>query len=366
MEFVQERITTLHDFGTGLPEPRLSEAAIVVPMTEREHSSLAAERTLRSLESASPGTVIVPIRAPAAEIDTIADWLYQFSLPLEVLWCSSDPVQSLLATYNLNGEAGKGRDVWMSLGLAADEAQYVLCHDADCRTIDATAFQRLLAPLKDGFSFSKAYYARVENGKLFGRLFRLFYVPLLEVLSTRYDPPVLTYLDAFRYALAGEIGLTADRALKLRAERRFGFEVGCLGELYRLSGFDGTAQVDLGRYEHEHRAVTGPNGLTDMSHEVFTALDRILDEHDIAVDLDWLQSAYVSAARDMVEQYGADARHNQLAYDQAAELDQISYYADAIHTANRDDDRLPAWSDTELTPDELREANARGLSNARE
>ncbi|MFC6765095.1 glycosyl transferase family 2, partial [Natrinema soli] len=58
MEYVQERIATLHEFGEGdgMSESlardaaaAVSETAIVVPMTAREYESPAAERVLGEL-----------------------------------------------------------------------------------------------------------------------------------------------------------------------------------------------------------------------------------------------------------------------------------------------------------------------------
>jgi len=51
MEYVQERVATLHDFTDPVPDAPVERAAVVVPMTEREHASLAAERVLSALEA---------------------------------------------------------------------------------------------------------------------------------------------------------------------------------------------------------------------------------------------------------------------------------------------------------------------------
>src|SRR5699024_10887086 len=117
------------------------------------------------------------------------------------------------------------------------------------------------SPLSMGYEFSKGYYARIEDGRLYGRLFRLCYVPLVEALATDHEAAILSYLDAFRYGLAGEFAATADLVRRLRPPLAWGLEVATLGDAFDHAGFSGSAQVDLGRHEHEHRPVVGADGL---------------------------------------------------------------------------------------------------------
>ena len=355
MEYVQERIATLHDFGDAVPEAPVDRAAVVVPMTEREYGAWAAERTMARLESVDPARVFVPLRASPARAADFHEWLAGFDLPTEVLWCSGERLEALLDERGLDGEAGKGRDVWLALGLAAADHPYVVCHDADVRSYEAADVSRLLAPLSWGYSFTKGYYARVENDRLYGRLFRLLYVPLVRALLSSHDAPILDYLDAFRYALAGEFAATADLVRGLRVERRFGLEVGTLGGAFDAAGVEGTAQVDLGRYEHDHRAVSGPTGLADMSEDVAAALLRAVEEHDVAPDYDGLPAAFRGAAADLIRGYEADARFNGMAYEVADERDQVEQYAASIGPPGADD-RLPPWEDVDIDPADVLDA----------
>ena len=355
MEYVQERVATLHDFGDAAPNAPTDRAAVVVPMTEREYGGWATERTLSELETADPARVVVPLECSAARAAEFRGWLSGFDVPLEVLWCSGEGVESLLAERGLDGEAGKGRDVWLALGLAAAEYPLVVCHDADVRTYDAGHVARLLAPVEWGYDFVKGYYARVENQRLYGRLFRLLYAPLVRALQDAHRAPILDYLASFRYALAGEFAATADLVSGLRVERRFGLEVGTLGHAFDAAGVEGTAQVDLGRYEHDHRAVTGPAGLADMSEDVVAALLRVVEDRGVEPDYDRLPDAYRAAATALCRGYEADARFNALSFDPAEERAQIDRYADAVHPPGADD-RLPAWDDVDLDPAAVREA----------
>lgn len=361
MEYRQESVTTLHDFGSADPAAPLSRTAVVVPLTDREFAGLSPERVLSSLQTLDTGDVIVPLRSPGDRVREILDWLSAFDLEEAVLWCNAPAVEDLLASHGLDGNAGKGRDIWLALGLAA-EADYVAFHDTDVRSHETRDLRKLVAPLAGGFDFVKAYYARVENGQLFGRLFRLLVTPLLAALRERSDAPVLRYLDGFRYALAGEMAMSGDLARQIRIPRRWGLEVGTLGEAFRHVGFAGSSQVDLGVYEHEHRSVAGPTGLSDMSHGVARALFRVLEDAGYPIDFDSLRSAYRDAAADLIDKYEADAWFNDYDYDPEAEREQVEAYSDAI-TRPGPDDRLPTWESSSLALSELEAARQAALDS---
>jgi glucosyl-3-phosphoglycerate synthase len=357
MDYTQERVATLHDYGGADPDAPTDRAAVVVPMTDREYAGLAPERVFSELESVDPAEVVVPLRAPAGRVPEFRAWLEEFDVDLTVLWCDGPRVESLLADAGLDGERGKGRDVWLALGVAAAGNDYVVVHDADTTTYEGRDVRKLLFPLGEGFDFSKGYYARVENDRLYGRLFRLFYEPLVAALADAHDREVLSFLGAFRYALAGECAMTSDLARGVRVQRKWGLEVGTLGEAYRLAGTAGAAQVDLGRYGHDHRAVSGPTGLSEMSEGVGSALFRALEDAGVDVEYDTLAGRYLDQADAFVRAYGADAAFNGLDYDAADERGQTETYAGAI-SAPGPDTRLPAWDDAPLGPDEVAAAAA--------
>lgn len=358
MEYVQERIATLHDLTDPTPAAPTDRAAVVVPMTDREFAGLAPERTLETLETVEPARVIVPLRAPAPRVEAFAAWLSGFDLDLTLVWCNAPAVEDLLAEHGIEGPAGKGRDVWLGLGLAARE-EYVALHDADVRNYDTAHVPRLLAPL-DEFEFSKGYYARVENSRLYGRLFRLFFAPLVAALSERHSHAIVEYLGAFRYALSGEMGVTSSVARSVRPEPVWGLETGLLGEAFSVAGFPGTVQVDLGVHEHDHRAVRGETGLVGMSEHVASALFRLLEDEGICPDFATLPERYREVAGRFVRGYAADAAFNRLEYDREAERAQIDGYAEAIQPVGNDR-RLPAWVDTDLAPEDVASASGRAL-----
>ncbi|WIV66897.1 glycosyl transferase family 2 [Natrialbaceae archaeon AArc-T1-2] len=352
MEYIQERIATLHDFGTrpsSVTGPA-DDVAVVVPMTDREHASLAAERVLSELERFDPAAVYVPVRAAPDRIEPFREWLESFELSLRVLWCNAPAVGDLLVEAGLANGFGKGRDVWLALGPAATACDRVVVHDADARSYEADHVARLVAPLEQGFTFAKGYYARVENDRLYGRLCRLFYEPLVRALTDAHDEPIVDYLESFRYALAGEFAATADLVRRLRPPRAWGLEIATLGDAYAHAGFEGTAQVDLGRHEHDHRSVAGDTGLEGMSREVAAALFRVLEEGGLEPDYETLPGRYRETGRRLIERYRADAAFNGLEYDPAAERDQLARYAEAIEPPGPDR-RLPPWTDAPFAPE---------------
>jgi glucosyl-3-phosphoglycerate synthase len=350
MEYVQERIATLHAYDSPDPSVPVGRAAVVVPLADGDWGTPAAGGVFAALEKADPGRVVVALRADPGHVGDAIDWLERFDLSLSVLWCDAPAVEAVLADAGVTGEDadGKGRDVWLALGVASD-AEHVVVHDADATTYDSTHLSRLLFPLTRGYEFSKGYYARVENDRLYGRLCRLFVIPLVRTLAAAHDTDLLAYLSAFRYPLAGEFATTGNLARRLRVPRGWGLELGTLGDVFDHVGFAGTAQVDLGTHEHDHRPVAGGSGLGRMAREVGQTLFTVLEERRIDPDYTTLPDRYESRGRRLVEQYAADAVFNGLSHDAAAERAQVERYGDAIAPPRRDN-RLPAWRDTPLDP----------------
>ncbi|AUX09153.1 glucosyl-3-phosphoglycerate synthase [Halalkaliarchaeum desulfuricum] len=357
MDYIQDQVTTLHDLADATPDAPVSESAVVVPIAGDRIESVTPEHVFTALSAVDPVEVVVPLRAPGDVAERFRKWVRSFDLSATVLWCDADALEATLVEHGIDGDHGKGRDVWLGLGVAASRAEYVAVHDADATTYSRNHVPRLLAPLGMGYSFAKGYYARVEDGRLYGRLTRLFVAPLIRALETRHHHPFVRYLAAFRYPLAGEFALTADLARRVRLQRRWGLEIGLLGEAFGAAGSRHSAQVDLGFHRHDHHPVTGDRGLSTMALEVGTALFRAVDDHGVDVDYAALSTAYREAADRLVEQYAADAAFNGLAYDPDAEREQSRTYADGIRPPGPDA-RLPTWADTTLSPSAVVDAAA--------
>jgi len=364
MDYLQERVTTLHNLTDAVPAMPRGDSAVVVPIAGESETAVTPTHVFEALESVGPETIVVPLRAPRDVAVAFDRWAADFDLDVATLWCNAPAVAPLLDDHDLDGAMGKGRDVWLGLGLAAERADYVAVHDADASTYSPKHVPRLLAGLDMGHEFVKGYYARVEDGQLYGRLARLFVAPLLRALSSAHDDSLLSYLSAFRYPLAGEFAFTADAARSIRAQRAWGLEIGMLGEAYDVVGETATAQVDLGMHRHDHRPVGGRGGLSTMAQEVGEALFRVLEDRGLAPDYERLPDAYRDAADTLVRQYGADAAVNGLTYDPEAERSQVRSYAESIR-APGPDDRLPAWTETTLSPTAVREVSRDTLGRPR-
>lgn len=365
MEYVQERITTLHDFDGTAPRGPIERTTVIVPMTSQDVGSDAATQILTILNQTGPGGVIIPARVNNGDIGRFNRWADQYAPDATVIWCNSPRIDGLLDDNEISSPMGKGRDVWLALGVSTirTDQEFVIVHDADARSYSADLIHRLCWPLEHGFTFSKGYYARIEDNRLYGRLFRLFIVPLLRALRSQHDHEVIHYLESFRYALAGEIGMTRSIAGRVRSEPTWGFEMGMLGEMFHLAGEDRVAQVDLGIHEHDHRAVGGPGGLAMMSRVVSDAVMRLLADHEIQPDIPSLRTAYRCEASSICLQYGADAAFNGLDYDLDAELAQIDSYSKAIDRPDADA-RLPAWEDVKLDPSEIQTVSEEEIRTA--
>ena len=370
MEYVQERITTLHAFGeagaSGVEHPPLDRVGVIVPLSGRDCESPAADRVFSTLAAVDPGHVIVPVDAPTERISRIVDWIDGFALDVTVLWCNADSLGRYLRDHGLGEPTGKGRDVWLALGAMLDRPpiEYVVIHDADARSYSGEVVRRLVWPLAAGHGATKGYYARIEDRCLYGRLFRLLYAPLLRAIGEGHPAPIVRYLSAFRYALAGEIAMTTAVAGSVRPHPGWGFETGMLGEWFDHVGRAGTAQVDLGVHRHDHRDVDGPAGLSSMAEAVASAVFRSLERNGLAPDYDDLRGRYRECGRTLVEQYAADARFNGLSFDAASEIDQVERYAGAIQPPGPDP-RLPAWESTAVDASAVLEHSAEAIEPGR-
>ncbi|WP_254280265.1 glycosyl transferase family 2 [Haloarcula marina] len=355
MDYAQERITTLHDLTDPTPDAPVDDSAVVVPIAGETVDAVTPDYVFDPLATVGPAEVVVPLRAPADVVAAFREWVAEYDLSVTALWCDAPELDTLLENHGLAGETGKGRDVWLGLGVAASRADYVAVHDADATTYSAATVPRLLAPLAMDHDFVKGYYARVEDRQLYGRLVRLFVAPLVRALEDRHHHPFVHYLASFRYPLAGEFAFTADAARRIRAQRAWGLEIGMLGEAFDVVGADGTAQVDLGLHQHDHKPVGGRGGLSTMSEQVGEALFRAVEGAGVDPDYKTLPTAYIKAGERLVEQYAADAAFNGLEYDPAAEREQVDAYRSGIRRPGPDT-RLPAWADTDLPPSAVVEA----------
>jgi glucosyl-3-phosphoglycerate synthase len=277
------------------------------------------------------------------------EFFEDFYTPVTVVWMDSDRVQGLLKMLEQRGLSaggdGKGRSCWMAYGylLAMRDCDVIALHDCDIVNYDRQLLARLCYPVTHphlAFEFCKGYYARVTD-RMHGRVTRLFVAPLVRAMeSMAPTAPFLTYLDSFRYPLAGEFAMDINLARVNRIPADWGLEVGVLAEVFRNCAVSRTCQVDLtDNYEHKHQALSSDDsskGLTRMACEIAKSLFRTLAAEGLVFTADHfrsLQVRYVRLAEDTIARYYADAMLNGLKFDRNAEEVAVAAFAKALRGA---------------------------------
>ena len=276
MDYKQDLITTIHDLGCDIDQldDHLTEVsqslptAVLIPSLYEELERPALTRIRdQLLHCRFVNTVVISLFAKTAEeYFKAVDFFSVLPQPTYVLWENGPRITQILAQLQEQGldlmqHRGKGRAVWLGLGVATLEATAIALHDADIVTYDKTYPLKLLFPLLErefGIAFSKAYYTRLSEHprRMHGRVTRLFVTPLITSLMELFGyRDYLRYLNSYRYPLSGEFALTSDLALNTRIPADWGLEVGLLAEVYRNVARKRIAQVDLGIFEHKHQDI---------------------------------------------------------------------------------------------------------------
>jgi glucosyl-3-phosphoglycerate synthase len=240
---------------------------------------------------------------------------------------------------------GKGQSVWMTLGyiLSARDVYAVATHDCDIVNYHREMLARLVYPVvhpATDFEFSKGYYARATT-KLYGRVTRLFYTPLIRALRRILGQNAfLSYLDNFRYALSGEFALIASLATGIRISPNWGLEVSLLSEIYQRASVNRICQVEISEhYEHKHQALEKDRpdeGLIRMACDIAKALFRFLSQDGIVMSDAFFRTvltAYIQEARVAVEKYHALSLINGLHYDRHEEIDAVEAFVSSLRCA---------------------------------
>lgn len=246
------------------------------------------------------------------------------------------------------GQRGKGRNMWLCFGhvLATGRAKVIASHDCDILTYDRELLARLCYPVANdrlGFDFCKGYAARFTS-QLNGRVMRLMFTPLIRSLESIIGHhPFLSYMDTFRYPLAGEICVDLDVVRRARMPSDWGVEVGMLAEIFRVTSPKAICQVEIAeRFDHKHQDLSARNpakGLNKMAADIALRIFRTMAAEGIRLDsglFDSLQSAYLRKAEDTIRFYSADADINGLAFDRHQEELAVATFVKSIRNAARE------------------------------
>ncbi|MGC6426336.1 MAG: glycosyl transferase [Akkermansiaceae bacterium] len=269
-----------------------------------------------------------------------------------ILWNDGPRLRTLDAELQDRGlaptEAGKGRNVWYCLGytIARDEAEAIALHDCDILTYERKLLARLIYPMANpnfSYQYAKGYYPRLADGKLNGRVTRLLITPLLRSLEQVLGPnEYLSFLDGFRYPLAGEFSFRRGVIPDIRLPSDWGLEMGILSEMYRNYSANRVCQVDIAdRYDHKHQEVSPEDqtkGLSKMSIDICKLVFRKLATEGNVLNKSLfraVKASYFRNALDFVERYKNDAEINGLSVDVHKEEDAVELFAQNIIDAGK-------------------------------
>lgn len=377
--FQNGSITTLHnlcDRPLEAMERELLEFSRQRPMSlllPSLYSELEGEALPKILDQLSrvPYLSEIVIGLDRADEAQYRDALAQFNrLPqhVRVLWNDGPRLRELDAKLKERGlaplEPGKGRNVWYCLGyiLASGRGEAVALHDCDIVTYDRKLLARLFYPVANpafSYEFCKGFYSRVASGKINGRVCRLLVTPLIRTLKKIYGhTDYLTYMDSFRYALAGEFSFRRDVINDLHIPSDWGLEIGVLSEMYRNYSTNHLCQVDIAHcYDHKHQAVSfgdDQTGLSKMSIDIAKSLFRKLATQGTVFSTEIFRSikaTYFRIALDFVETYRNDAIINGLDFDIHREEQTVELFARNLMKAGQafldnpmETPFIPSWS----------------------
>ncbi|MDI3539099.1 MAG: glucosyl-3-phosphoglycerate synthase [Methanolobus sp.] len=389
MDFFQEKITTIHNFysDTDRMLQHLQElsfvrpAVVVLPMLYSEIENPPLSRIIDELNKCTfLKKVVIALAADNREqYRTVVDFFERLEMDHLIVWCNGPRISSVTEEMKENelditGFSGKGKDAWISLGIASLYSYAIVLHDADIINYNKEFVAKLLYPIVHpqlNFYFNKGYYARInlEKKTMHGRVYRLFVRPLLDTLmrDVKYESDILEYMQAFRYTLSGEFAFTRDLALNIRVPSDWGLEVGLLAEIYRNTSLKRVCQTDLGFYDHKHKELgTDPSeGLSKMVNDIMITFLRIVNETtSTQVSTSFLrgiQVKYRRSAQDLIRQYHADAVCNGLEYSRHQEERYVEMFAGTLMCAgtqylkNPSGALLPDWARALSAIPDLRE-----------
>jgi glucosyl-3-phosphoglycerate synthase len=331
---------------------RVQPIALVLPCLYSELEGPALGGIVEHLKSVPylNEIVIALGRASALEFRRAKEYFKVLPQDVRLLWVDGPRIQDLLKTLISQeidiGLAGKGQSCWIAFGyvLARRRSKVLALHDCDIVSYNREYLARLCYPIANpnmGYEFCKGYYTRVTD-RLHGRVTRLFITPLIRSLQQLVGPdPLLTFLDGFRYPLAGEFAMVNDLAWINRIPGDWGLEVGVLAEVYRNCALRRICQADLAdAYEHKHQALSAddPNaGLLKMCVDISKSMFRNLASQGVVLTesvLKTLRATYLQAAQEAIRRYEDDASINSLKFDRHQERNAVDAFLKGIKLAS--------------------------------
>ena len=261
-------------------------------------------------------------------------------------------------------EMGKGRNVWYCMGyiLSLGDTEAIALHDCDIITYNKKLLARLVYPVanpKFNFDFCKGYYPRVSDKRVRGRVARLLVTPLMRALEKTIGfKEYISFIDSFRYPLAGEFSFRRRVLKDIRIPFDWGLEIGVLSEMFRNYAGNRLCQVDIAdNYDHKHQDISlkdNSKGLSKMSVDIIKAVIRKLASQGETFSMSIfrsLKATYYREALDFVQIYKKDALMNKFDVDVHEEETAVELFAQNIMYAGQafldspmESPNIPTWN----------------------
>jgi len=353
-------ITTLHQLGKPSLErlegdllrfTKVRPIALVLPALYSEFEGPAMPGIIQELAKVKYLNEIVLTldQASEQELKRVRELMAPIPTEIRIIHNNGKRITEVYETFSRNGldvgQAGKGRSAWLAYGyvLALGRSDVIALHDCDIITYNRELLARLCYPVACpnlDYVFCKGYYSRVSN-KMNGRVTRLLVTPLvrsIQQLVGQHD--FLSFLDSFRYPLAGEFCMTTDLARVNRIPWDWGLEVGSLAEVHRNYSPRRVCQVDIAAtYEHKHQALSPDDagkGLMKMAVDICKSVFRTLASEGVVFSDGLFKSllvTYLRQAEDTIMKYETDAMINGLDFDRHEEAKAVDTFTRAIGLA---------------------------------
>jgi glucosyl-3-phosphoglycerate synthase len=238
------------------------------------------------------------------------------------------------AGFNIK-DPGKGKNMFLSFGIAiALGSESVGLVDADIRSFKRVQLDRLFYPVVVlNYDFSKAYYSRIMDKALYGRVKRLLLDPLLLSLKRKFTESreekmlrLIDFLLGFHYQLSGEVVFHVDLLKKMRFATNWGVEIFTLIEVFRKASSPAQVMFSMEPFDHKHQEISRDDrtrGLNRMAIDIVTTLmNALVIEEGLEISDTFFRDlaiTYQAVAEEQIKKYSDDASFSNLRHDRDAE-----------------------------------------------
>jgi glucosyl-3-phosphoglycerate synthase len=322
------------------------KTVLVIPLLASEYTDPANyptfQRILRQLKEVTYVSKIIfgLDRATEEEALALKELIEGYDIKNYLIQWNDGPGFSAIyqklneAGFNIS-EPGKGKNMFLSFGIAiALGAESVGLVDADIRTFRRVQLDRLFYPVVVlNYDFSKAYYARIMDNRLYGRVKRLLLDPLLIALKRKFTETqeqkmlnLIQFLLDFNYQLSGEVAFHVDLLKRMRFATNWGVEIFTLIEVYRKASAPAQVMFSKEPFDHKHQDASPDDrtkGLNRMAIDIVTTLmNALVIEEGLEISDTFFRDlavTYQAVAEEQVKKYSDDSGFSHLSYDRDAE-----------------------------------------------